>query len=174
MIEIFFPKLYLRMVEDINLDLLICKNIKGLVLDIDNTLVSNLTREPDEVIINWIHSLRNAGIKLCIVSNAKKDRVDTFTKKLNIMAIYKAAKPMRKGFERAAELMGLKHNEVAVVGDQLFTDIYGGNRMGMFTILVKPIDKKELFQIRLKRIFEKYLLIVYKKRQQNQGENNDY
>lgn len=163
MIEKFFPTLYLDKVQDINLNWLKKQNIKGLILDIDNTLVASHTAEPDDKVISWIKNIEKHGFKICIVSNATKSRVDKFNEKLKAHAIHKATKPFLGAFKRATLLMGIKPEETAMVGDQIFTDIYGGNRLGMLTILVNPLHKKEFFFVKLKRWPEKYVLAQYKK-----------
>ena len=82
--------------------------------------------------------------------------------RLKLLAIHKAAKPLKKSFIKASKMMELSPEEIAVVGDQVFTDIIGGNMTGMYTIIVKPVDIKEPYYIRIKRIFEKLVLIGYK------------
>ena len=161
MIEIFFPVLYLEKVQDIDLELLKEKKIKGLILDIDNTLVPSHVSEADDKAFQWIGRLKESGFEICIVSNATKRRVDKFNEKLKVHAIHRAVKPFLGAYKRAMVLMGTKPEETAVVGDQIFTDIYGGNRLGMLTILVKPLHKKEFFFVKLKRWPEKYVLKKY-------------
>jgi len=164
MLDIFYPDLHVNGIQDIDLGILSEKNIKGLILDIDNTLVPSHMKEADENALKWIENVRNAGLKTCIVSNASKKRVIKFNEKLKIFAIHRASKPGSKAFMKAVRLMDIKPEETAVVGDQIFTDIYGGNKLNMFTILVKPIDKREFFFVRLKRFPEKYILSKYKRK----------
>ncbi len=159
--EKYYPSLALESVTDITTDILKANNIKGLILDIDNTLVPNHVAEADDSLIDWIESMKQAGIKISIVSNASKKRVIIFNKKLKLYAVHRAFKPSVRAFNRACRLMGLDNKNVAVVGDQIFTDIYGGNSAGMFTILVKPIDKREDLLVKLKRKFEKRVLRQY-------------
>ncbi|HHW31765.1 MAG TPA: YqeG family HAD IIIA-type phosphatase [Clostridiaceae bacterium] len=161
MVEIFFPDAYLDKVQDIDLDMLKKKNIKGLILDIDNTLVPSHVSEADDKAFQWIERLKENGFEICIVSNATKKRVEKFNEKLKVYAIHRAVKPFLGAYKRAMVLMGTKPEETAVVGDQIFTDIYGGNRLGMLTILVKPLHKKEFFFVKLKRWPEKYILKKY-------------
>lgn len=163
MLEKFFPDLIIDKVQDIDMETLIKKNIKGLVLDIDNTLVPTHVKEANEGVVKWIQKVKSAGLKVCIVSNASKKRVIKFNEKLRVFAIHRASKPGSKAFVKAAKLMNIQNNEVAVIGDQVFTDIYGGNRVNMFTILVKPLDRKEFFFVRLKRKPEKMILERYKR-----------
>jgi HAD superfamily phosphatase (TIGR01668 family) len=128
--------------------------------------------EPDNNALEWIEKAKESGFKLCIVSNATKKRVDRFNEKLNIHAIHRAVKPWLGAFKRAMVLMKTRPEETAVVGDQIFTDIYGGNRFNMLTILVKPLHKKEFFFVKLKRWPEKYVLAKYKKHEKDSKDDN--
>jgi len=161
MIEKYYPSLAVDSIRDITTELLDENNIKGLILDIDNTLVPNHVAEADKDTVNWIEALKSEGLKLCIVSNASKKRVIKFNDKLRLFAIHRALKPGSRAFRKAAKMMNFRNENIAVVGDQIFTDIYGGNCIGMFTILVKPIDLREGKLVRLKRIFEKNILERY-------------
>ncbi len=163
MIEKFYPKHKVNKVQDIELSMLKTNKIKGLILDIDNTLVPEHVAEADQNAVEWIERLKEAGFKVCIVSNASQKRVIKFNEKLKVYAIHNASKPSRKAFMKAVRLMDIKIEETAVIGDQIFTDIYGGNRLNMFTILVKPIDQKEIIFVRVKRIAEKYVLSKHEK-----------
>ncbi|HHV98082.1 MAG TPA: YqeG family HAD IIIA-type phosphatase [Clostridiaceae bacterium] len=168
MLEKFFPKLMVDKIQDIDLDLLKKNNIKGMILDIDNTLVASHVKEADENAVEWIERAKSSGFKMCIVSNASRKRVVKFNEKLKLFAIYRALKPGSKAYKKAARLMDLELDQVAVVGDQIFTDVYGGNRIGMYTILVKPIHKKESILVMLKRYPEKLVLSKYMKKVQQE------
>lgn len=159
----FYPKLMLDNVKEITHELLVSNNIKGLILDIDNTLVPNHVAEVDDDTLAWIDKIKASGIKLCIVSNGAKKRVVKFNDKLKLDAVHRALKPRAGAFEKARRIMGLESRNIAVIGDQIFTDVYGGNKAGMFTILVKPIDKREGMFVRLKRIPEKRILKGFEK-----------
>ena len=164
MIERFFPDLMVDSISDIDLLKLKERNIKGLILDIDNTLVPSRTKEAGNQTIDWFESVKDKGMKACIVSNASRTRVVKFTENLKVFAIHRASKPSSKALIKAAKHMGTLPEETAVVGDQIFTDIYGGNKLNMYTILVKPIDKREFFFVRLKRIPEKLVFRNYHKK----------
>ena len=164
MFEKFYPNVILDKVQDISIEKLDKNNIKGLILDIDNTLVPEHMKEADENAVKWIERIKGAGFKLCIVSNASKKRVIKFNERLQLYAIHRASKPGTKAFEKAGRLMDFKNENIAVVGDQIFTDIYGGNRVNMFTILVTPIHKKENLFVMLKRLPEKLVLHSYYKK----------
>jgi uncharacterized protein len=162
-LEKFYPTLMADSIQHIDFEVLIKNNIKGLILDIDNTLVPQHMMDADEGAVKWIEKVKELGIKTCIVSNASKKRVIKFNERLQIHAIHRASKPGTKAYLKAIELMNIKKEETAVIGDQIFTDIYGGNRVGLFTILVNPIDKKEALWVRLKRFPEKIIHSSYKK-----------
>lgn len=158
MFEKFYPDLRVGRVQDIDLDFLRRRNIKGVLLDIDNTLVPMHVKEADENAVRWIERLKSEGFKVCIVSNASHKRVIKFNERLKVYAFHRASKPGTKIFLEALRLMDIRPEEAAMVGDQIFTDIYGGNRLNMYTILVNPIDPREAFWIQIKRFPEKIVL----------------
>ncbi len=164
MIEKYYPDLYCDSIRHIDLDMLKNKGIKGLILDIDNTLVPMHSKDADENAMTWIRDLKNKGFKVCILSNASEKRVVRFNKDIAVIAIHRAYKPSGRAFLMAAEKLELQPESIAVVGDQIFTDIHGGNKANMLTILVKPIDKKEILYVRLKRWPEKLILAGYMKK----------
>ena len=159
-----YPKLYLEDgAKAITIDLLRKYKIKGLILDVDNTLIDyekNLFEDCEK----WCYNLKNNGIKMCILSNTNKlEKVKKVAEVLNLEYIYFAHKPSKRGFEKAKGLLGLKPENIAVVGDQFFTDVLGGNRSRMFTILTKPIDERDIWLTKLKRPFEKIVMKKYLK-----------
>ncbi|WHH59670.1 YqeG family HAD IIIA-type phosphatase [Petroclostridium sp. X23] len=164
MLEILFPSLIVDTIEDIDLKTLQKNNIKGLVIDIDNTLVAWDIKEADQKAMRWIEYLKSQGIKVCLVSNNTEDRVVKFNENLNLFAVHRANKPRKEPFLKALKHLELRPEETAVVGDQVFTDVLGGNRLKMFTILVTPISQKEFPLIKLKRFFEKMVLRSYEKK----------
>lgn len=114
-------------------------NIKGIIVDVDNTLVPWDVAHATEEVINWLEEMKAANIKVTIFSNNNKERVTLFADPLDTPYIYKARKPLGHAFERARKQMELEKWEIAVIGDQLLTDILGGNRAGYYTILVDPL-----------------------------------
>lgn len=156
--KLFEPFACLNSIFDITPGMLKENGIYGLILDIDNTLVATNVREAGERVGRFIKNLKDNGIMPVIVSNARKHRVEEFCRPLNVDYIYKAHKPLRGGFKKAIEIMGLDKDQVAIIGDQLFTDVLGGNLNGIRTILIKPIDPDEPLFIRLKRVFERPFL----------------
>ena len=136
-------------------------NIKGLILDVDNTLI-DYYRNLVEGAEKWCEELKNEGIKCIILSNSnKKRKVEEVAEKLNIDYIMFAKKPLKSGFKRALSKLELKPEEVAVVGDQLFTDVIGAKRMNMFSILVKQVGEKDIFITKLKRPIENAIIKKY-------------
>lgn len=156
-----YPSLYLDSVKNINPMLLKKNNIKGLILDVDNTLIDYYRNLVDGA-EKWCEELKNEGIKCIILSNSnKKRKVEEVAEKLNIDYIMFAKKPLKSGFKRALSKLELKPEEVAVVGDQLFTDVIGAKRMNMFSILVKQVGEKDIFITKLKRPIENAIIKKY-------------
>ena len=156
-----YPSLYLDSVKNINPTLLKKNNIKGLILDVDNTLI-DYYRNLVEGAEKWCEELKNEGIQCIILSNSnKKRKVEEVAEKLNIDYIMFAKKPLKSGFKRALSKLELKPEEVAVVGDQLFTDVIGAKRMNMFSILVKQVGEKDIFITKLKRPIENAIIKKY-------------
>ena len=156
-----YPSLYLDSVKNINPTLLKKNNIKGLILDVDNTLIDYYRNLVDGA-EKWCEELKNEGIKCIILSNSnKRSKVEEVAEKLNIDYIMCAKKPLKSGFKRALSKLELKPEEVAVVGDQLFTDVIGAKRMNMFSILVKQVGEKDIFITKLKRPIENAIIKKY-------------
>jgi HAD superfamily phosphatase (TIGR01668 family) len=155
------PDIYLNSVYELDTASLKAYGINAIIIDIDNTLVSWDTREPDDKVNELVRRLGCEGFKICILSNNSRKRVEEFNKCLNLPAIHKAIKPSKTAFRRAMKLMGSAPSDTAVIGDQLFTDVLGGNRMGLFTILVSPISDKEFIWTRIVRKLEKRILKKY-------------
>ena len=162
-----YPKIYLKKVQEITYEILQKNNILGVILDVDNTLIDYDKHMP-EGIKSWCHTLKQRGIQFCIASNSnRKEKVEMVANILEIPYIYFAKKPLKKGLKKACAIMKLSPSHVAVVGDQLFTDVLGANRTGMFSILVEPIEEKDLFITRIKRPIENYMKQKYQKMQKN-------
>ena len=135
---------------------------RGILFDIDNTLVPH-GAPADNKAIKLFKKLREIGFDTCLISNNKDPRVKPFAEKVGSRYICNAHKPSRKNYNRAFKLKKTKKENTLFVGDQLFTDVYGANRVGMHTILTKPINPKEEIQIVLKRYLEKIVLLTYRK-----------
>lgn len=152
------PNLMVDTIYDIDLKALKERNISGLLIDVDNTLVEWNKREADEKLIQWFYQAKEEGFSLCLISNNTEERVVEFKKDIDIPAIHKALKPLTRSFVRGVNIMKLKRAEVAAIGDQIFTDVLGGNRAGLFTILVKPIPGREFWWTSLVRKVERLVL----------------
>jgi HAD superfamily phosphatase (TIGR01668 family) len=145
-------------VFDIDLLGLSERGIKALIVDLDNTLVGWDSEVISPRVCQWIDSARNRGFGICIASNGLDARVRKVANLLDIPAIAKATKPRKRPFKQALEILNVRPDEVAVVGDQVFTDIFGGNRMELYTILINPISPKELPTTQMVRHVERRLL----------------
>ena len=163
MLNKLYPDTYLDSVDDIDFEMYYKKGIRGIVSDIDNTLVPH-GAPADEHIIKVFEKIHGMGIDTCLISNNKKLRVEPFAKAVNSKFIYDAHKPSRESYKKAMELMNTDKESTLFIGDQIFTDIWGGNRTGIETVMLKQIDKKEEIQIILKRIPEKLILWLWKRK----------
>ena len=137
----FLPNEFVKSVFDISPERLLEKGIRGIITDLDNTLVEWDRPEATPKLVIWFKSMKDAGIQVTIVSNNNELRVKSFADPLGIPFIYKARKPMGKAFIKALNTMDVKREEVVVIGDQLLTDVVGGNRIKLHTILVLPVAK---------------------------------
>lgn len=160
----FYPRDYFKSVTRITKKYLDENRIQALILDVDNTLIDydkNLSQE----IISWANTLKDSGIKMVILSNSnKKEKVKNVAEKLNIEYLFLGMKPLKRGFKKAKKILQIEeNNKIAVVGDQIFTDIIGANRMKMYSILVEPIEKRDIWITVLKRPIENYIKDKYLK-----------
>ena len=151
---LLYPKAHFKNVREITIEFLKKNEIKALILDVDNTLI-DYDRKLEDSTIKWAEELKKQGIKLYILSNTnKKDKVQEVAKKLKIEYEYFAKKPFKTGFKKVQTKLQEEAKNIGVVGDQIFTDIIGGNRCKMFTILVEPIAEKDIWITMLKRPIE--------------------
>ncbi len=155
-------KMFYR-VTQITPEFLKASGIKALALDADNTLSEHHSQIPYEGVEDWLSQMRQSGIKLMMVSNARAKRVEPFANKLGLEFISTALKPLPFGFFRAAKSMGLKRKEIAAVGDQLFTDMMGANIAGLKPIHVTPIKVEDGASFKLRRRIERPMLAKYKR-----------
>ena len=156
-----YPDLYLNSVIDINATLLKKNKLEALILDVDNTLIDYYKNLLDGA-EDWCENLKSEGIKCIILSNSnKKEKVETVAKKLGIKYVMFAKKPLKSGFKKALEKLEMKPEQVAVVGDQIFTDVVGAKRMKMFSILVKQVGEKDIFITKVKRPIENAIIKKY-------------
>ena len=170
MFKSFYPDCYMDSTYEIDFDAYYEKGYRGVIFDIDNTLVPH-GAPADERSKKLFAHLKELGYKVVLLSNNKEPRVKMFNDVVKVSYIFRANKPSVKNYVKAMEMMGTNKENTLFVGDQLFTDVWGAKRTGIHNVLVKPIDKKEEIQIVLKRYLEKIVLASYKRYQKKQGEN---
>lgn len=158
MLNRFIPDKYVKDIYHVHPDVLHEKGIKGVITDLDNTLVPWNIKEPTGEIRDWFEAMAKNGIQVTIISNNNHLRVQTFSSPIKVPFVARARKPFRRSFNKAAKQMELKTEEIAVIGDQLLTDIYGGNRAGCYTILVVPIVKSDAAVTKFNRKIERKIL----------------
>ncbi len=151
----FIPDKLIQSFDQLNILDLKEKKIDTILLDIDNTLVGYRCALPTPEVKLWIDKLKKEGFKIAIVSNAKKNRAENFCKDLNIVYIHRAGKPAGTGINKALGLLDSRPTGTVFIGDQIFTDIFGANRLGIYSVLVKPISKDESIYCKFKRVLEK-------------------
>ncbi|MCR6546763.1 YqeG family HAD IIIA-type phosphatase [Dehalobacterium formicoaceticum] len=156
----FMPDMMTVSVLDIPLQDLAKRNVKGMILDLDNTITEWNNPEIKDEMMHWFANLQQLGISACLLSNNKGPRVMEAAQKLGISYVSRATKPRRSGYRRAMEVLKTTEAETVVVGDQIFTDILGGNRTGLYTILVNPIGAKEFAGTKVNRCIERIFLKV--------------
>ena len=161
------PDFKFKTFDELTVEILRSNGIKGVVLDIDNTLEPYENLLPGDHVKNWLIALKNAGISAAFVSNNNKERVERFNAELNLPAFYKAGKPFKKNVLRAMEIMGTSRESTLLMGDQVFTDVWAARNAGIMAAIVSPIrDKRDVFT-RFKRIIEKPILKKYDKKKAN-------
>lgn len=168
MLQMFYPAEYTNSAYQIDFKRLYQDGYRGVIFDIDNTLVAH-GAPADARAKRLFASLKKLGYECCLLSNNKEPRVRTFNEQIKVNYIFKAHKPRMANYKKAMRLMKTNRDNTLFVGDQIFTDIWGANRAGIRTFLVKPIDPKEEIQIILKRYPEKLILYFYQKRLKKQN-----
>jgi HAD superfamily phosphatase (TIGR01668 family) len=158
------PAQYRQSIFEINLEHLYQQGFRAILLDLDNTMVKWNDPAPTPGLVAWLSRAQSLGFQPCIVSNNSGHRVRAFANQIGIPFIPKAIKPRRKGFRAAMAMLGVAPEQTVVVGDQIFTDILGGNRAGAYTILVVPLDPREFFLTQLVRKVERQVLNYLQRR----------
>jgi len=143
LLELFVPDQSVRTVYDIDAKKLWNDGFRGIVTDLDNTLVGARVPLATPELVKWLDDLQDMGFKVVIVSNNYRSRVSKFADPLGLPFINSAKKPTSMPFRKALDMLGTKAEETIVIGDQLMTDVLGGNRMGLHTILVNPVARNE-------------------------------
>ena len=158
------PDLYCDTVSQIDPADLQKRGIRAILCDIDNTLVTYDDPAPTPSASAFLDRMRDAGIAVAFLSNPDPERVERFNASLGYYAVAKSAKPLGRELRRAMTALGTDKNSTMVLGDQIFTDIYAGKRLGLYSCLVKPIKDKSSWFFRFKRALEKPLMKLYFRR----------
>ncbi|MFN2527423.1 MAG: YqeG family HAD IIIA-type phosphatase [Candidatus Baltobacteraceae bacterium] len=154
----FGPDRFAPRLHNVSLEELAGQGIRGLILDLDNTMVAYRQSEIVADHLSWVQDAHDRGFKMVMLSNNFTDRVSAVAAQLRIDCIPNALKPLPTGFLRAKKILGLRSREIAVVGDQLFTDVLGAKLLGFYTILTEPIEPHDFAITRVFRFFERLLL----------------
>lgn len=160
MLHMFYPDEYLDSTYTIDFKKLYKDGYRGILFDIDNTLVPH-GAPADKRAVALFKKLKALGFQTCLISNNKEPRVKSFCDQVGSTYVFKAGKPLPGGYEEGIRRMKTTKKNTLFIGDQIFTDILGAKRAGLYTILVKPIHPKEEIQIVLKRYLEKIVLFFY-------------
>lgn len=163
LLDRFYPDLYVNSVYDIPFDSLLTQGRNALIFDVDNTLAPFDIPDPPVEISDMFAMLKKKGFSLCLVSNNRQARIDIFNRPLNIHGISNARKPSTAAVKRAMRAMGSDKTNTVFIGDQVFTDVWCGNRAGVMTILVKPISIRDEWTVKLKRGIESQVIKAYLK-----------
>lgn len=158
MLNLFLPNKHVESVFELTPDFFKSEGIRGIVVDLDNTLVPWDVADCPEKVSSWLSSLIEADLHVIIFSNNNEERVKRFAKPLDIPYIPRAKKPLTAAFNKAASILNVSSGQLAVVGDQLLTDILGGNRFGAYTILVVPIVESDAPITQFNRRLEKFIM----------------
>ncbi len=164
---ILYPSAEADSIDDIPFEELYKKGYRGVIFDIDNTIVPHGAPADDHAIA-FFKKLHGLGFVTCLISNNKEERVLPFAKAVGSKAVWDAHKPSKRNYIYACETMHVTTETALFVGDQLFTDVWGANKAGIKSILVKPIHPKEEIQIVLKRYLEKPILYFYHRKKRSQ------
>lgn len=163
-LELLRPRRYYGSLVAVDIHDLIADGVRGLIIDLDNTMVPRKESGVSEPLEAWLAGVRAAGVPVCIVSNNFKNRVAQVAARLGLPLVARAAKPRRKAFVRGMECLGTDRASTAVIGDQLFTDVLGGNRLGLYTVLVIPLPGPELPHTAILRRIERRLIAGWMER----------
>ena len=157
MVENYMPDIYQKSIYYINYDKLYKKGIRCILFDLDNTITPAHVKKPTKRLRKLFDELKDKGFKLIIISNAPKYRIEPFKSYLNVDACAFSLKPSKNKYERILDKFNYKSTEVAAVGDQLITDIYGANKLDITSILVNPLTEHDYSVTFFNRIIEKFI-----------------
>lgn len=162
--DILVPDVYAKSIYAINYKKLKKNGIKCLLIDLDNTIAPINVNEPDRSVKDLFNELQSMGFKLIILSNSPKNRVRPFKEQLNVDSAYSSNKPFSKKYRKIMKMYNFKDTEIAAIGDQLFTDILGANKIGITSILLNPMSNLDYFWTKVNRYFEKKVYKYFEKR----------
>ena len=164
MLRLLCPNHIVAVTYEIDAGYLHNQRLAGIIVDLDNTIIAWNCPTLPEATINWVKELQAAGIQVCLLSNNRGPRVGRIASILKVPFVSKACKPRALGFRQAVRVMNLLPCQVAVVGDQIYTDILGGNRIGCHTIWVTPLSTKEFFGTKITRCLEKLTVLLLRRK----------
>jgi len=156
--EVLVPDMYLESIHQLDHSALKEAGIKAVIFDLDNTLCEWRYGQPNPGLRAFFKDLTAAGLAAAIVSNSPQNRVDLFAKDLDVPAVGSAGKPGARAFRKAMSILRVGPDETGVVGDQLLTDVLGGNRLGLYTVLVVPVSRREFPGTKVTRMIERLIL----------------
>lgn len=171
MLKHFLPNEHVKSILDIKPEELKARGIKGIITDLDNTLVEWDRPSATPQLIKWFEEIKRNNILVTIVSNNNEERVKAFSDPLHVPFIFRARKPLIPAFNKALSQMGIQKEEAVVIGDQLLTDVLGGNRSGFHTILVVPVAQTDGLATKFNRFVERRILNWFRKKGMLQWED---
>lgn len=156
---------------DLDIDFFRSLGCKAILLDVDNTMTTHDNPTPAEGVMEWIDNMKAQGLKLIIVSNNYPERVTPFAEKIGLDFVARGAKPLAKGYKEACRRIGVAPKEAVAIGDQIYTDIIGGNLLGAYTVLTVPYEPEDKVFFKVKRFFEKPVIASYKRKAKKKNAN---
>ncbi len=162
--KLLLPDVIFDSLNDVTTWYLKSKGIKGVIMDLDNTLVPPHTKRPTQTALDWLSKCEREGMQVYLVSNNNLVRVREFCEGTTLKYIHRGGKPLPFGITKARKLMGISRSECALIGDQILTDVLGARLAGIYSIMVRPLVAEDGYFFRMKRKFEKLILKRYRKR----------
>lgn len=157
------PKVIFHKLTDITPEYLLAQRRTLLMLDFDNTMLPYTSKTPTAELLRWIDAMKRGGIRLCVVSNSKKTKAPDFCRSHHIGCVTHSNKPGCRGIRQCLRRYGVKPEQAALAGDQIYTDVLGANRAGAMSILVKPIHLHNIW-LKLRHAAEKPFIFLARKR----------
>lgn len=155
MLKAIKPKIHLSSIYEIDLREFWLLGYRNMIIDVDNTITKWNNHVNDKRLKDWFILAKSIGFDICLLSNNRKTSIISLAKELEVLAVLNGGKPFRRGFDRALAAMSAKADTTLLIGDQIFTDILGGNKSGLYTILVDPISNKEFIGTKITRLIER-------------------